>query len=458
MADDDEGKVISMEEHKSRIPLAERAKKKKEKKGSEVPPNEDGLAGPLTNDRGELVKNVENVKNALHWMGFWFGYNRMLQSVFCSYKGAVPAVELRDVDIPIFAAEIAKAFAGTHVGKDLLFDAVDLAADGSTFHPFADWFNGVKWDGVERIKDIPNTVLGVSPGQNEYAAKVMRMTMVAIVRRNKAEGSYGVKFDTMPVLVGEQGVGKSTFWKELLPSEHWFSDHFSPEWDGKQVIENTRGMVVVEWAELTYKKRADTDKIKSSLSRTTDVGRTVWKRLSKSVPRQFVLVGTTNNEEFLNDMTGNRRYLPIDCRGVETSEGKMFVNIPWLRQHREQLWAEAVHYDNKGEQIYFTKDDEALAEGVRETHTETDPWWDKLAPLLPEEGIWSVMDALERLGMDQAGQLTNYHFGRLGGLARSNGWTKRRIATKDGVKETFFFRGKKYSGMWDSSWRHKFSM
>jgi putative DNA primase/helicase len=169
-----------------------------------------------------------------------------------------------------------------------------------------------------------------------------------------------------------------------------------------------------------------------------------------------VLVGTTNNEEFLNDLTGNRRYLPIDCRGVKNEEGKMFVNIPWLRQNREQLWAEAVHYDDKGEQIYFTKDDETLAESVRETHTEVDPWWDALSPLLPEEGIWSVVDGLKALGFHDSGQLTNYHFGRIAGLARSNGWVKRRITTKGATKETFFFRGEKYSKDWHSEWRYVF--
>lgn len=95
-----------------------------------------------------------------------------------------------------------------------------------------------------------------------------------------------------------------------------------------------RGKVLGEVAELHGISKTDIGRIKTQLSRTTDRARAAYGHFAEDAPRQFVLFGTTNNDRYLRDQTGNRRFWPV------TITKRM--DLAWIRTWRDQLWAEAL--------------------------------------------------------------------------------------------------------------------
>ena len=163
----------------------------------------------------------------------------------------------------------------------------------------------------------------------------------------------GTKHDVVVVLVGPQGIGKSTAFARLFPpseQDRWFSDALNLSGSDKQRIEALQGRVVVECAEMAGATRADLARLKAFVSRTDDGGeRLAYRRDPEPLPRRAVIVGTTNDLSCLpNDPTGNRRFVPI-----AVTAGKVRHMRAWLDKHRAQLWAEALHRYRAGEPAYL---------------------------------------------------------------------------------------------------------
>ena len=153
----------------------------------------------------------------------------------------------------------------------------------------------------------------------------------------------GEKHDEMVVLVGPQGIGKSTAWAWLLPGEpersRWFSDGLSFHDDQKAKAEALQGMVLVEASEMTGSTKAEVETIKKFLSRTNDNIRLTYRRDPSPLLRRCMIVGTTNDPRCLpNDPSGNRRFVPVPCTAGDPAKTR-----PYLEEHRDQLWAEALH-------------------------------------------------------------------------------------------------------------------
>lgn len=165
-----------------------------------------------------------------------------------------------------------------------------------------------RWDGNKYVENLLPMFLGCD--KNEYTVSVMRVFMLGAVARVYQPGC---KFDYMPVLVGPQGKGKSTFFRYLALNDQWYNDNFSTL-DSARAIENLRGMWIVELAELQATKRAkDVETIKSFITSRVDTYRAPYGRRTEQRPRMCVLAGTSNPTDFLTDRTGNRRFLPITC-------------------------------------------------------------------------------------------------------------------------------------------------
>src|SRR5262249_24412629 len=159
---------------------------------------------------------------------------------------------------------------------------------------------------------------------------IMWRTMIAAVARAMKPGA---KHDVMPILVGPQGIFKSTFWRTLA-SDPWFSDSrfVVGHRDAYLVL---RGRWFVEMPELDALRRArDAEEIKAFLSSPVDRYRDPYGRTMADNPRTAIIVGTTNDDGFLSDPTGNRRFWPMRV-------GK--IDVDWVAAHRDQLWAEAAH-------------------------------------------------------------------------------------------------------------------
>jgi predicted P-loop ATPase len=243
------------------------------------------------------------------------------------------------------------------------------------------------WDGVPRIDTWLTTYGGVE--DNEYSRAVGALFLTAAVRRVR---NPGCKFDEMVILEHEvQGTDKSSALAILAVRDEWFSDDLPLNVEGKQVIEALRGRWIVEAGEMSGMKRTDIGHIKALLSRQVDRARLAYGRIVSEVPRQCVIVGTTNDLEYLRDTTGNRRFWPVRCQRFD---------IVALRRDRDQLWAEAAAREVSGVSIRLPAALWPMAAVQQAQRLTRDPWLEALqeAGLVDMYGkismgaIWTILD------------------------------------------------------------------
>lgn len=264
-------------------------------------------------------------------------------------------------------------------GKPLKFSeediskALQLLARRAPVHPVRTWLSGLVWDGRHRLDVELPAALGHEA--NSFEGMLLRRWALSAVARAMRPGC---KVDTVLVLVGPQGAGKSTFFATLGGDWHTDSRVDVGDRDGLLVM---RQAWVVEWAELDGMRRArDQEALKAFLSARVDVFRAPYARAVTEAPRHCVIVGSTNNREFLGDVSGSRRFWPID---VST------VDVTWARDAREQLFAEAVARFRAGETWWLTPAEDAeLAERNRE-HEAHDVWTDPVTDWLDDNRFMS---------------------------------------------------------------------
>ena len=160
------------------------------------------------------------------------------------------------------------------------------------------------------------------------------------------------------------GIGKSTLLDKM--SRGWFNDSIRT-FEGKEASELLQGVWLVEVSELDAFRRTDVSRIKQFLSLRADRFRAAYGRNVKELPRSCIFSGTTNNSDFLQDTTGNRRFWPID-----TGEQPHRKNV-WkdLDNERDQIWAEAIVRWQAGEPLYLSGAIEEAAKAKQEEHRET---------------------------------------------------------------------------------------
>lgn len=203
-----------------------------------------------------------------------------------------------------------------------------------------------RWDGNKHVENLLPEMLGAE--KNEYNTAVMHLFMMGAVMR---VFHPGCKFDYMPVFVGPQGKGKSTFLRLMSLNESWFSDNFN-SLEGDKAFEKLRGMWIVEMAELQATKRAkDVETIKSFITSRVDTYRAPYGRRTEQRPRMCVLAGTSNPTDFLTDKTGNRRFLPISCN-VHKAAFDLFDDDIATKAVFAQAWGEIMdEYLRNGSKI-----------------------------------------------------------------------------------------------------------
>jgi hypothetical protein len=191
---------------------------------------------------------------------------------------------------------------------------------------------------------------------------MLRKFLVAAVRRVLQPGC---QVDTMLVLQGGQGVGKSRFVRAMFP---WYRESL-PDLRSKDACGALRGCWAVEVGELDAMLRQENQTAKEFLSRTVDAYRPPYERAEVEVPRQVVFVGTTNDDDFLRDATGDRRYWPIPIPGK--------VDIEYVKANRDRIWAAAYELarDPRFEHHY---EDDGVLEVVRSPFVEVDAWSPKI--------------------------------------------------------------------------------
>ena len=220
------------------------------------------------------------------------------------------------------------------ITRQAITEAMETVAHENSWHPIHDYLRGLQWDGVSRIDKWLVWTLGESPGtltpdQIEYFGLVGRFWMLGMVNRVMEPGC---KFDYCPVLEGPGGLGKSTM-VEVLASSDWYSDTQFEIGKGKEGGEQVGGVWLIELGEMSAMGKAEVTAVKAFISSKVDRYRPAYARTIDEFPRQCVLVGTTNENTYLKDRTGNRRFWPIPV--------KQPIKTSWLARWRDQLFAEA---------------------------------------------------------------------------------------------------------------------
>lgn len=267
--------------------------------------------------------------------------------------------------------------------------AVTKVADDRSYHPILEYFASLPaWDGVERLDTLFIDYFG-SP-DNPYVRAVSRKTFCAAVRRVKVPGC---KFDTMPVLNGPQGIGKSTLIAKM--GREWFSDSLNlGDTKDKTAAEKLQGYWILEIGELAGLRKAEVETLRSFLSRQNDIYRASFGKRTAPHPRQCIFFGTTNAESgYLRDTTGNRRFWPVKTPGTGTKKAWELTS-----EEVDQIWAEALVYEAKGEPLYLDPALVQQAESEQREAMESDEREglvsDYLNTLLPED--WENIDLTER--------------------------------------------------------------
>lgn len=237
-------------------------------------------------------------------------------------------------------------------------DALGLCVRRNSFNAVQDYLKSLQWDGVKRLDTLLTDYLGAK--DTAYTGAVIRKSLTAAIARAM---DPGCKYDYMPILVGPQGIGKSTFLRFL--GRKWFSDSLQT-FEGKEASEMIQGIWINEIGELSGFNRSETNAVKQFLSKTEDVYREPFGKRTNPYPRRCVFFGTTNDVEFLRDSTGNRRFWPVDT-GVQKPTKDVWRDLP---EEVDQIWAEAYLKWQLGETLYLSGDAKDISEAEQEAHRE----------------------------------------------------------------------------------------
>lgn len=293
-------------------------------------------------------------------------------------------------------------------GKERLDNALLIVSSQNRANEVRDYLKGLKWDGQARLDTLLHVYLGAE--DNAYTRAVIRKSLCAAVARAVVGG---VKYDNMPILTGPQGIGKSTFLRIL--GKEWFSDSLT-SFEGKEAAELIQGTWINEVGELTAMNKQETNAVKQFLSKTDDIYRAAYGRHPDRYPRRCVFFGTSNEQEFLKDKTGNRRFWPVDT-GIHPAKKSIWDDLP---REVDQIWAEAYAYWMLGEPLHMSKEEEKLAEEMQDGHREMSekegliqeflerdvtPDWDSLSLTQRRQFFAGVLPLQDNMGTVRRGKV-----------------------------------------------------
>lgn len=332
--------------------------------------------------------------------------------------------------------------------RGTLEEAVAMVAQRHAFHPARQRFEALQgtWDGEKRLATWlarccrKEGVRDEADPLQQYLARVGTWLVMAICARVLTPGC---KFDPMVIFEGGQGIGKSTLARTL--GGQWFADTGLVLGD-KDSYQNLQGVLVYEWGELDSLTRSEVTKVKQFVSSQTDRFRASFDRRPRDYPRQVVFVGTTNEAHYLSDPTGNRRFWPVRVTRV--------VDMAWLREHLDQLFAEALAYLAAGDRFHPTQGEQrALFDQQQLERTLDNPLESAIrvylydenqtvahngrnGSLVPEITLADLLNALNISVDKQTQAISKQASAALGRM----GWERARASGKGGASRPWVYR------------------
>lgn len=255
------------------------------------------------------------------------------------------------------------------------------------YHPIRDYIKTLTWDGTPRLDRLFIDYFGAE--DTELNRAMTRKAFTACIARVL---NPGCKYDNVLVIIGEEGIGKSSLLRKM--GRDWFSDSITSI-EGKEGMEQIPGKWVIEFSELSSLNKAETEAIKSFISKTDDTYRAAYGRKSERHLRQCVFFATTNVSNFLRGNNGNRRFWPMET-GVKPPTHDYFEEF--TEYIVNQMWAEAKHFYEEGEPLYLDKALEDEARQVQDDHNEDEDFKSVILGFLDKRlpSDWDDRDAAQR--------------------------------------------------------------
>jgi predicted P-loop ATPase len=304
---------------------------------------------------------------------------------------------------------------GWSIHRDKLWRAVTGVALENPIMAVSESLKHLEWDGIPRIRGFFKEYVTADDEENvnEFIAIAMFNGM--------AQRAFepGCKMDHMIVLEGEQGIGKSSLLR-ILAGDRFFAEHSAGSFDEERTAENILGKLIYEIAEVDRFRTSD---LKAFVSRASDRYRAAYARRAADQPRSALLIGTTNTDDYLDDPTGNRRYLPVRCQSV---------NLPLIQNDRNQLLAEAVHQYNEGFRyhILLPQYEKQLTrlQSSRESHSRLTDFLEVLTTRTYREfSSEEIVAAVQKAGVNDGGMTTHAITQLIKKIFFKNGWKEKRV-------------------------------
>lgn len=373
----------------------------------------------LLNSSGKIVANLANVMQALRFdpaVRDCYAYDEMLRAPVMMHEiGRIDAADrtVHDSDVMDLAVWLQRNGL-PNIRREEVRAALMLRAHENAFHPVRNYLRSLIWDQVPRLGVWLTSYLGAE--LNPYNAHIGRMFLVSMVARII---NPGCQADHMIVLEGPQGILKSSACRVL--GGRWFSDGLPDITSGRDASQHLRDKWLVEVSEMHAMNRAEAALLKSFISRTIERYRPSYGRLEVHEPRQCVFVGTTNQDQYLRDPTGGRRFWPVRT-GVSAR-----INLDLLHDYRDQLFAEAHEAYCNGDQWWPDQqfENELIKPEQAERYT-GDIWEDRIEQFLNGRQRASVSEiAKDGLFIAEA-QMRQEHALRIASILRDIGWKPKR--------------------------------
>jgi hypothetical protein len=337
---------------------------------------------PKFSGKKPVSRNYRNVRAAIEAGNFGVALNVMTGRKEMRAKNlpfaASVGTRLNDDAVNLVREWVMDQFNFEPAREDVFY-ALNTLATKNRFNPVLDYLDSLTWDGVARVDSLLPHYFGAA--NDPYSRAVGRKLLLAMVKRTRHPGA---KFDTVPILEGKQGSGKSSALR-ILGGE-WFSDATLGKLDNKDAPALLQGKWLIEMGELNSLRKNEVNQIKEFVSKNEDSYRAVYAREEDTRPRRCVFVGTTNSNDYLQDPTGNRRFWPV-------ATGK--IDLAGLRRDRDQLFAETCVIEATGEELTLPYDIWHVAEEQQANRTVDDTWLEILGNYLVNKDRVSARELVE---------------------------------------------------------------
>ena len=391
-----------------------------------IPAEEDDLPAFEREKSGKIKSIINNLLAAVACpavTGFDIATDTFRDETMISRAGTRQWRKFTDADYVTLRSVLERGANGfMPTGREMVRDVVLTVAEANKFDSAQLWLNGLVWDGVPRIDRFMVDLFSAEDSPVNQA--IGAYTWTAMAGRVLQPGCQA---DMVPILVGLQGVGKSTAVKAMAPSPEFFAEVSFAEKDDV-LSRKMRGKLIAEIGELRGLHTKELEAIKAFVTRTHEHWIPKYREFETTFPRRLIFIGTTNKDQFLADDTGNRRWLPVRVGQVDPRQVAALAPM---------LWAEAaVRFRANGVEWEAAQ---RLSQAVHDEFAFQDEWGPKVTnwlqnPLFDGDRIGASLLTSEVLQGAIGMELKNIKRAdemRMGAVLRKLGYERKRFTIKN---------------------------